>query len=480
MPDSPKNEPKNKQAYGQVQGQSAVMEPSSSGGTSKAGSESILRFEGSYERKNTAALLALFVVSVLGFLVAAILVVEGVFALSGIGEELIRKDDPVLGFRHRSNKLVTWRREGFSKSAFTSDGLFEHVTPGAHPGVYRVAVFGDSMVEGLQEPQEQGFVKLLEKQLQGEVPGKLQIMNCGVFGYSTVQACLYADEIMDKYKPDLVIYGYDTRDMAESIETWVPAGKSFGGRPYAIKKPTGEFEMSSEPVINALQQEKSKFWAQFDWFQQHSRIWGYLTENRPKLSLHNALVDAVLSYGKPADEKKKPSFSIKFFEQNKTFANGTSKVASDRSAAISRMTAEEKMQRNGYLSILDGTFGELVKRLNDRCASQNAKLIVFALPSRSDLLPDVGAAPTLYGVNFDDELQFVKRNCQKQKIPYIDCHESAVAMNSDEQRKLFFVLHLTPDGHKFIAKQLSPMLREFLRSNAALKSCQMSNKFSAQ
>jgi hypothetical protein len=475
MPENPKNEPNKKHAAGQGQGQSAVMEPTLSVHSSKD-SKSVLRFEGYYQKKNAAAFVAILLLSVLGFLSAAILVVEGVFALSGVGEELIRKDDPVLGFRHRANKVVTWRREGFSKSAFTSDGLFEDITPGAHPGIYRVAFFGDSMVEGLQEPQEQGFVKLLEKQLQGEVPGKLQIMNCGVFGYSTVQACLYADEVINKYKPDLVIYGYDTRDMAESIESWVPAGKSYGGRPYAIKKPTGEFEVSSEPVVNALQQEKSKFWAQFDWFQQHSRIWGYLTENRPKLSLHNALVDAVLSIGKPADEQKKPSFSIKFFEQNKAAAKDTSKLATDRAQALNQMTAQEKMQRNGYLAILDGTFGELVKRLNARCASGNAKLIVFALPSRSDLLPDVAAAPPLYGVNFDDELQFVKKHCQEQKIPFVDCHENARALNCDEQRKLFFVLHLTPEGHAFITKQLNPMLREFLRANAGLKSCGLNNQ----
>lgn len=476
MSDSPKNELNNKQSAGHVQGQSALMEHARSGAGSQNGVETWLGLEGYYGKKNPAAFLTLLTVSALGFLAATILVVEGVFALSGIGEELIRKDDPVLGFRHRLNKDVTWRREGFSKSTFNSHGLFEDVTPGAHPGVYRVAFFGDSMVEGLQEPQEQGFVKLLEKQLQGDVPGKLQIMNCGVFGYSTVQVCLYADEIIDKYKPDLVVYGYDTRDMAESIETWVPAGKSYGGRPYAIKKPTGEFELSSQPVVNALQQEKSRFWAQFDWFQQNSRIWGYLTENRPKLSLHNALVDAVLSFGKPMDEQRKPSFSIKFFEQNKSTGKVCQNNKSDRSLALDRMTAEEKMQRNGYLSILDRTFGALLERLSQRCASQNAKLVVFALPSRSDLLPDVGAAPTLYGVNFDDELLFVKRNCEEQKIPYVDCHESARAMKSDEQRKLFFVLHLTPEGHKFITQKLSPMLRGIFHSNSALKNCRLNNQ----
>ncbi|MBX9568899.1 MAG: SGNH/GDSL hydrolase family protein [Candidatus Obscuribacterales bacterium] len=425
---------------------------------------STLRLEGTYERGNSWVLIAMLSVSVLGFFVAAILVVEGVFALAGIGEELIRKDDPVLGFRHRPNKSVTWRREGFGKAAFTADGLFEEISAGAHPGIYRIAVFGDSMVEGLQEPQEQGFVKLLEKKMQGEVPGKLQIMNCGVFGYSTVQACLYADEIIDKYKPDLVLYGYDTRDMAESIETWVPPGqKPMGGRPYAIKRPGAEFEISSEPVINALQQDKSKFWAQFDWFQQNSRIWGYLSENRPKLSLHNALIDAIAGFGKAADKQKKPSFSIKFFEQNKAASANTKGGSNSVSDASKKtLTIVEQNQKASYLSILDSTFEALMTRLKKHCSNENAKLVVFAIPSRSDLLPDVGAAPSLYGVSFQDELQFVRKTCKNQNIPFLDCHENARTTNESEQRKLFFVLHLTPDGHKFISEQLSPFLKNIL------------------
>ena len=464
MPDSPDSA---------VGGKTSVMD-SSALASSKA-TPANLRVSGTYESKKSGAFIALIGLSLVGFLLSSVLVVEGVFALAGIGEELIRKDDAVLGFRHRPNKAVTWRREGFSKTAFNSDGLFEEVKPGAHPGIYRVVVFGDSMVEGLQEPQDQGFVKLLEKELQGELPVKLQMVNCGVFGYSTVQACLYADEVINKYKPDLVLFGYDTRDMAESIETWVPSGKSLGGRPYAIKKPNGQFEISSEPVVNAMQQEKSKFWAQFDWFQQNSRIWGYLSENRPKLSLHNALVDAIVGFGKPADPTKKPSFSIKFFEKNKSATDaaksksGSPGNQSDSSSSpTANLTAAEQNQRALYLSVLDQTFAELLARLNKRCSEGNAKLIVFALPSRSDLLPDVGAAPTMYGVNFQDELQFVRNNCVVQNIPFIDCHESARTISPEEQHKLFFVLHLTPDGHKFIARELSPFLRDSLRSEQAL------------
>lgn len=421
-----------------------------------------LRFEGTYSKANSAALIALLFVSVLGFFVSAILVVEAVFALAGIGEELIRKDDPVLGFRHRSNKAVTWRREGYSKAFLNADGLFEDITPGAHPGIYRVAVFGDSMVEGLQEPQEQGFVKLLEKQFQGAVPGKLQVMNCGVFGYSTVQACLYADEVIDKYQPDLVLFGYDTRDMAETVETWVPAGqKPLGGRPYAIKHKGQAMEISSAPVTNALDQDKNKFWAQFEWFQQNSRIWGYLTENRPKLSLHNALIDAIASFGKPADKQKKPSFSIKFFEQNKPAnANMANSVA-----AVKPLTILENNQRLSYLAVLDDTFGELLARLKKHCNEKNAKLAVFTLPSRSDLLPDVGAVPALYGVTIQEEIRFIWKSCTAQKVPFVECHDAARYLSPSEQHKLFYVLHLTPDGHKYVADQMKPLVQKMLQGD---------------
>ncbi|HND04255.1 MAG TPA: hypothetical protein PL012_01185, partial [Candidatus Obscuribacter sp.] len=56
------------------------------------------------------------------WLLVAILSIEAVFAMAGIGEEEIFAFDKVLGTKHMTNKSITWRKEGFSRSYFDGAG----------------------------------------------------------------------------------------------------------------------------------------------------------------------------------------------------------------------------------------------------------------------------------------------------------------------------------------------------------------------
>lgn len=295
-------------------------------------------------RPNLMLILALVVL----FQIAAVAVVEAILYLAAIGEEHITLWDEQLGFRHRSNKRVTWRREGYSQSYFGADGLRQ---PGVafqkKPGTYRVALIGDSLLEGLQEPLEHTFASRLEKNIKAKLNRPVEVINFGVFAYSTVQEALYLEEVLKKYGPDLVVLCYNTRDMAETLETWAPAGmQARGQRPYAIKSEGEPLKISNEPVVNAAADSRARLWESLNWVRQNSRIVGFIAENKPSVSLHNPLVEGCAAFiSNPSrglasifmPESKSPSFQIKFFEDSEQAnARSDNEVAGDQEIATDK------------------------------------------------------------------------------------------------------------------------------------------------
>jgi hypothetical protein len=95
-----------------------------------------------------------------------VVALEGIFNLCGVGEGEFLQPDPEFGCVHIPGKLVTWRLEGFSRDHLSSTGLrdSEHAL-GKPPGVYRIALLGDSSTESLQVSLDQTYGKVLERLL---------------------------------------------------------------------------------------------------------------------------------------------------------------------------------------------------------------------------------------------------------------------------------------------------------------------------
>ncbi len=405
--------------------------------------------------------------ALVAFQLGAIAVVETALYLAGIGEEEISLWDSKLGFKHRQNKRVTWRREGYAQSYLGPDGLREQGVSLAKPsGTYRIALIGDSLTEGLQEPLENTFGKMLEKRLTEQTGRPVEVINFGIFGYSTVQEYLFLNQRVLKYKPDMVVLCYNTRDMAETLETWAPKGTNqVGLRPYAIKENNTPLEISSAPIMNEARRPWSKFFLNLDWLKQHSRIWGFFSQNKPRLALHNPLVEGASAlFTKPsrglaafADPGTGgQSFKIKFFE-DKADSKTALRLVSDK-PVVPAAVHDNSPQRLHYLKTLDQTFAALLERMNQDCASAGSRLLLAALPGRSDLLPIPGARPPLFNVSYTDELQFVKKNCAEQGVDFIDCHTAATRSEKKKLEELFYVLHFTRHGHRFVADLLQPQL----------------------
>ncbi|HEY9787104.1 MAG TPA: SGNH/GDSL hydrolase family protein, partial [Candidatus Obscuribacterales bacterium] len=225
----------------------------------------------------------------------AILVVESVLFLAGLGEEEIFKLDDKMGFTHMPNKRVTWRSEGYSKSYFNEDGMREPGLTVAKPtNTMRIALLGDSMVEALQVPIEKTFGYKLQQSLSQSTRKPVQVLNFATSGYSTAQEFLQLKEQVLKYEPDLVLLCYNSRDL---FENWAPPDQTLTNvRPYALHLPGQPLVIDSSSVTAWSKSPRGRFLKSIEWIREHSRIWGLIAAWEIDASFHNPVYRAICAF----------------------------------------------------------------------------------------------------------------------------------------------------------------------------------------
>ncbi len=84
------------------------------------------------------------------------------------------------------------------------------------PGVFRIAMLGDSILWGHGLELKDTFAKQLETLLNESSEKKIEVLNFGVSGYSTQQEVELYRVKASLHDPDLVIVGYCLNDFEES------------------------------------------------------------------------------------------------------------------------------------------------------------------------------------------------------------------------------------------------------------------------
>jgi len=155
----------------------------------------------------------------------AFLLLEICIRFFGIGYPLFTTWDPQIGFVLLPGAEGWFRQEGEAYIRINSHGMRdrEHATAKA-PGVFRIAVLGDSYAEALQVPVEKTFWAGVERHLatcpalQGRA---IEVLNFGVSGFGTVQELLMWRHRASAFTPDLVLLaittGNDIRDNARAL-----------------------------------------------------------------------------------------------------------------------------------------------------------------------------------------------------------------------------------------------------------------------
>jgi lysophospholipase L1-like esterase len=163
--------------------------------------------------------IALSLVSLLAALLAAELLIRALGAAPEVG--VIRKGrfqlsrnpkigyEPVPGLHYEGEELSFYDYQGSSNSLGYRDVDHAVAKP---PGVYRIAVLGDSVAAGLRvERYEDTFPAILERLLR-EQGVRAEVMSFAVSGYNTQQEVETLKDKALRFQPDLVLLAYVLND----------------------------------------------------------------------------------------------------------------------------------------------------------------------------------------------------------------------------------------------------------------------------
>jgi hypothetical protein len=171
--------------------------------------------------KSAKRRLSSFIASLIVLIVSGVVLPPALFDLARMGGQECSKPDLITGFMHLPNKKIVWKQEGFSQDSTNSVGFLdgEHKIEKA-PGVFRIAMLGDSQTESLQVPQDSRFSNQLAQKLnalyagrgQASLPTKFEVLNCGISAAGTGQELLTYLRYVRQYRPDVTFLFYDSGD----------------------------------------------------------------------------------------------------------------------------------------------------------------------------------------------------------------------------------------------------------------------------
>ncbi len=137
--------------------------------------------------------------------------------------------DPVLFYRFNSNCGGEINTLGFRGSpVFFNKG----------PSTFRIICMGDSVTFGDHVKFEEAYPKVLEEILNDKCSvKKYEVINAGVYGYTSYQGVLYLREML-KYKPDLITVYFGMNDATPNLlyNDKIIGQKGLYGRFYSLLK----------------------------------------------------------------------------------------------------------------------------------------------------------------------------------------------------------------------------------------------------
>ena len=80
------------------------------------------------------------------------------------------------------------------------------------PGTFRVVCLGDSSTLGMNVEDDDPYPQVLARLLEDTRPGRFEVLNLGVIGYTSRQGLELIRQRVLHYQPDLVIFAFGTND----------------------------------------------------------------------------------------------------------------------------------------------------------------------------------------------------------------------------------------------------------------------------
>jgi GDSL-like lipase/acylhydrolase family protein len=150
---------------------------------------------------------------------ATLFVCELLLRLMDISHPVFVWTDPVRGIAHIPGAKADLRQGRRQlRIEINSDGLRGPEVALDHPaGTFRIALLGDSYIQGFDVPFENTVGEVLERRLSALRNTPVEVLNFGVGGYGTGQELLTLQHEVWKYSPDLVLLAVTTsNDIADN------------------------------------------------------------------------------------------------------------------------------------------------------------------------------------------------------------------------------------------------------------------------
>lgn len=147
------------------------------------------------------------ILKIVGGIAAALILLEVLIRMSGLTWYDLREVDPKTGLlRFSPNSEIRVKRSCFETIVHSnSDGFYAREYAIEKPeGVTRVAILGDSMIEGVQVSMDENVAVRLELLMRG-AGYQVEVMPFGISSRGTYINMRTYEAYVKKYKPDIVI-----------------------------------------------------------------------------------------------------------------------------------------------------------------------------------------------------------------------------------------------------------------------------------
>jgi lysophospholipase L1-like esterase len=333
------------------------------------------------------------------------------------------------------DSLLGWHHKRNVSSAIVSDEYKINVQYNAEgwrgpdrrfsrpPNVFRIAVLGDSFVDGYTIPVQDRFTEVLETSLKPQ----FDVINLGVAGYSTDQELLLLDQEGWKFEPDLVVlafyyndvWGNGSRHFSESTRTQKPV--------FSLDT-AGNLSLSNVPVpypTSSLQ----------DRLRLYDLVRTTVKKNR---MLHSAAVNAGLADNvRPNDSRPAPTGA----------AGGAEEFAIYHSTETPELAREWSITQ------------ALLRKMNQEAVQHGAQLMVLYVPTRIELSPaEWSSAHLPPDYNPSAVVRRLVKICQAEGIPCLDPSDRFTTAGTN---RLYYLRdpHWNAAGHHLVGETLAEYIR---------------------
>ncbi|MCB0725797.1 MAG: SGNH/GDSL hydrolase family protein [Ignavibacteriae bacterium] len=136
---------------------------------------------------------------------------------TGTTQMLIYNYDKYLGRLFINNSEYMMTTEGFAMGTINEYG---YIGPGYDmektPGKIRIALLGDSYIEGFQHFDRNHLRAVLERDLKQKYNIDVEVMNFGRFGYNLSDMYSFDKNLVSKFDPDITLFFISGEDLSDT------------------------------------------------------------------------------------------------------------------------------------------------------------------------------------------------------------------------------------------------------------------------